>query len=113
MDSLGDVPIMYLGDINSFSPFDIGPLAPSGSLGYGPMTMTLAPDDPLYGQYSSKVHNFTDVFRILNPSDPGYTGWGSRIDYIIVNDFFLDRLINSTAGDTAHADTGSDHSVSF
>ena len=109
MDDLGDVPIMYLGDLNSYSPFDIGPLIPSGYLGYGPLTMMLAPDDPVYGQYASKVHNFTDVFRILNPTDQGDTGWGSRIDFIIVNDFFLDRLINSTTGDTAHADTGSDH----
>jgi len=109
MDNLGDVPIMYLGDMNSFSPFDIGPLSPSGSLGYGPITMLLAPNDLVYGQYSSQVHNFTDVYRILNPTDPGYTGWGSRIDFIFVNDFFMDRLINSTTGDTAHADTGSDH----
>lgn len=109
MDNLGDVPIMYLGDMNSFSPFDIGPLAPSGSLGYGPITMLLAPDDLTYGQFSSQIHNFTDVFRILNPADPGDTGFGSRIDFIFVNDFFMDRLINSTVGDTAHANTGSDH----
>jgi len=109
MDDIGDVPIMYLGDLNSFSPFDIGPLAPAGYLGYGPLTMMLAPNDSEYGQYSSKVHNFTDVFRTLNPFDPGDTGFGSRIDFIIVNDFFLDRLINSTVGDTPHANTGSDH----
>jgi len=109
MDDLGDVPIMYLGDINSYSPFDIGSLTPSGYLGYGPLTMMLAPNDPIYGQYASEIHTFTDVFRILNPTDQGDTGWGSRIDFILVNDFFLDRLINSTTGDTAHADTGSDH----
>jgi endonuclease/exonuclease/phosphatase family metal-dependent hydrolase len=109
MDNLGDVPIIYLGDMNSFSPFDIGPLTPSGNLGYGPITMLLAPDDLQYGQFSSHVHNFTDVFRTLNPTDPGDTGFGSRIDFIFVNDFFLDRLINSTVGDTAHANTGSDH----
>jgi len=109
MDNLGDVPMMYMGDLNSFSPFDTGDLAPSGDLGYGPLTMMLVPDDPIYGQYASEVHNFTDVFRTLNPSDPGYTGWGSRIDFLIVNDYFNDKLINSTTGDTAHADTGSDH----
>ena len=109
MDDLGDVPIMYLGDLNSYSPFDIGGLFPSGYLGYGPLTMMLAPDDPIYGQFASEVHTFSDVFRILNPSDQGDTGWGSRIDFILVNDFFMDRLINSTTGDTAHADTGSDH----
>jgi hypothetical protein len=115
MDNLGEVPIMYLGDLNSFSPADTGDLAPSGDLGYGPLTMMLYPNDPTYGQYSSNVHNFTDVFRILNPVDPGYTYghqnpiYTSRIDFIIVNSFFVDKLLNSTYGDTAHADTGSDH----
>ncbi len=115
MDNLGDVPIMYMGDLNSFSPDDTGDLAPLGDLGYGPMTMKLYPDDEVYGQYSSTAHNFTDVFRTLNPTDPGYTYghqnpiYMSRIDYIIVNDFFVDRLINSTCGDTETADTGSDH----
>jgi len=114
-DSLGDVPIVYLGDINSYSPADSGPLAPSGNLGEGPMTMLIEPDDPVYGQYSSEVHNFTDVFRTLNPTDPGfsfghqYTPMLGRIDYIITNQFFEDKLINSTTGDTAHALTGADH----
>ena len=115
-DSLGDVPIVYLGDINSYSPFDTGDLAPnSPDAGVGPMTMLLDPDNPTYGQYASEVHNFTDVFRALNPTDPGYT-FGhqytpllGRIDYIITNQFFEDKLINSTAGDTAHALTGADH----
>ncbi|MFW9844840.1 MAG: endonuclease/exonuclease/phosphatase family protein, partial [Candidatus Thorarchaeota archaeon] len=115
MDSLGDVPIMYMGDLNSFSPDDTGDLAPLGDLGYGPMTMKLYPDDPVYGQYSSAVHNFTDVFRTLNPTEIGYTyghqdpQYNSRIDFIVVNDYFADRLINSTVGDTPTADTGSDH----
>ncbi|MFW9797736.1 MAG: lamin tail domain-containing protein [Candidatus Thorarchaeota archaeon] len=115
LDNLGDVPIMYMGDLNSFSTVDTGDMAPSGDLGYGPLTMMLNPNDPIYGQYSSNVHNFTDVFRTLNPTDAGYTYghqnpvYTSRIDYIIVNDFFLGKLLNSTTGDTAHADTGSDH----
>ncbi|MBN2229059.1 MAG: lamin tail domain-containing protein [Candidatus Thorarchaeota archaeon] len=115
MDSLGDVPIMYMGDLNSFSPDDTGDLAPLGDLGYGPMTMTMRPDDPIYGQYSSTVHNYTDVFRTLNPTDPGYSyghqdaQYLSRIDFIVVNSYFEDRLINSTVGDTLTADTGSDH----
>ena len=114
-DSLGDVPIVYLGDLNSHSPADIGPLAPSSDAGYGPMTMLIDPDDAVYGQYSSGVHNFTDVFRTLNPTDPGfsfghqYTPMLGRIDYIITNQFFEDKLINSTTGDTAHAPTGADH----
>lgn len=115
MDNLGDVPIMYMGDLNSFSPYDIGDLAPNGDLGIGPLTMMLNPYDSIYGMYSSEVHNFTDIFRTLNPTDPGYSyghqnpTYTSRIDFILVNDYFLDKLINSTCGDTAHADTGSDH----
>ncbi len=115
MDSLGDVPIMFMGDLNSFSPADTGDLAPLGNLGYGPLTMLLYPDDLIYGQYSSELHNFTDIFRTLNPTDPGYTyghqspSYLSRIDYIIVNDYFINHLINSTCGDTPHAYTGSDH----
>ncbi|TFG30406.1 hypothetical protein EU527_14535 [Candidatus Thorarchaeota archaeon] len=115
MDNLGDVPIMFMGDLNSFSPADTGELAPLGDLGYGPLTMLLYPEDPTYGQYSSEMHNFTDVFRTLNPIDPGYTyghqspSYLSRIDYIVANDFFADYLINSTCGDTPHAYTGSDH----
>ena len=112
-DSLGEVPIVYLGDMNSYSPQDN--ITNDADYGFGPMTMLVEPDDPTRGQFSSEVHNFTDVFRALNPSDIGYT-YGhqyapllGRIDYIVVNDFFLDKLVNSTVGDTAHADTGSDH----
>ncbi len=114
-DSLGNVPIVYIGDLNSASPVDVGPLAPLWDPGVGPMTMLVDPDDPTFGQYSSEVHNFTDVFRTLYPNDPGYT-YGhqytpqtARIDYIITNDFFEDKLINATVGDTAHAETGADH----
>ena len=114
MDNLGDVPILYLSDQNSYSPFDTGPLAPVGQLdlGVGPMTMMLVPDDPIYGNFSSTVHNFTDVFRMVNPSDPGHTYWdggGIRIDYIIVNSFFVDMLCNSTVINVTPADTASDH----
>ncbi|UJG40709.1 MAG: endonuclease/exonuclease/phosphatase family protein [Candidatus Heimdallarchaeum aukensis] len=115
MDELGLVPIIYLGDFNSHSPEDVGELAPEVDLGDGPMRMLLYPNDTNYGQYSSKIHNFTDVFRTLNPTDPGYT-FGpenpstiGRIDYIVVNQFFAQSLINSTTGDTPHANTGSDH----
>ena len=113
MDDLGDVPIVYLGDLNSYSPQDN--ITNDEDLGFGPLTMLVDPEDPTYRQYSSDLHNFTDVFRVLNPEEVGYT-YGhqyepllGRIDYIIVNDFFAERLVNSTAGDTAHADTGSDH----
>jgi endonuclease/exonuclease/phosphatase family metal-dependent hydrolase len=108
MDDLGDVPIVYLGDMNSYSPQDN--ITYDGNLGFGPLTMLVEPDDPVYGQYSSKVHNFTDAFRALNPDEAGTTyPYLGRIDYIIVNQFFTNRLVNSTVGDTPHADTGSDH----
>jgi len=115
MDSLGEVPILYMGDLNSFSPDDTGVLAPEGDLGYGPLTMMLHPEDVTYGQYASENRIFTDVFRILNPTDPGYTyghqnpTFDSRIDFIIANDYLSDYLVNSTVGDTSTADTGSDH----
>lgn len=113
MDNLGDVPIVYLGDMNSYSPQDN--VTVDNDYGYGPMTMLIDPDDPVFGNYSSEVHNFTDVYRALYPAEVGYT-YGhqysvylGRIDYIIVNSFFTDKLINATVGDTAHADTGADH----
>ncbi len=117
MDSLGDVPIVFAGDLNSFSPVDVeNPnLAPQGNLGWGPMSMLIRPSDPTYGQYSSTLHTFTDVFRDLNPNDPGYTyghqnpTYTSRIDFIVVNQHFNGLLINSTTGDTPTANTGSDH----
>ena len=116
MDELGDVPIIYAGDINSLSPFDIGDLAgdPGADFGYGPVTMLLEPDNPIYGNYSSKVHNFTDVFRYLHPNDPGYTlnvpTILSRIDFIFVNQHFNATLISSSVGTgTEYDDLGSDH----
>ncbi len=115
LDDLGDVPVMFMGDFNSHSPDDIGDLAPLGWLGDGPLRMLLYPEDPVYGQYSSHVHNFTDVYRTINPTSFGPTFgywepqyWG-RIDYIIVNHHWADKMINSTAGDTLSANMSSDH----
>jgi endonuclease/exonuclease/phosphatase family metal-dependent hydrolase len=115
VDDLGDVPVMVLGDFNSHSPDDVGDLAPLGWLGDGPLRMWLRPEDPSYGHLSPKVHNFTDVFRELYPDDPGHSFgywepqyWG-RIDFILVNDFWADRMINATVGDTPSANLGSDH----
>ena len=115
LDDLGDVPVMVIGDFNSHSPDDVGDLAPLGWLGDGPLRMYLYPEDPIYGIHSSQVHNFTDVFRELYPTDPGHTFgywepqyWG-RIDFILVNDFWADRMINATVGDTPSANLGSDH----
>ncbi len=117
MDNLGDVPILYLGDQNSFSPDDVGDLAPQTTMtmGYGPMTMLLYQNDTTYGQYSSEVHNYTDVYRELNPDDPGFTFGGQggeafmRIDYIIANTFFDGAFINSSVVDGTLADSASDH----
>ncbi len=116
MDDLGDVPIIYAGDINSLSPVDIGDLAglPGADYGYGPITMLLDPEDPIYGNYSSTVHNFTDVFRALHPDDPGYTlnvpTILSRIDFIFVNQHFEDSFLSSNVGTNTESDNlGSDH----
>ena len=112
MDDLGNVPIVYAGDLNSFSPEDIGINPYQSGLGYGPCTMLVDPDDPTYGQYSSTIHSWIDVHRELNPSDLGITygfSYNSRIDFIYVNQFFFGDILNSTTGDTAHASSGSDH----
>ncbi|MHA1909648.1 MAG: endonuclease/exonuclease/phosphatase family protein, partial [Candidatus Thorarchaeota archaeon] len=117
MDNLGPVPILYLSDQNSYSPMDTGDLAPESDmdLGYGPMTMMLDPADVTYGEFASEVHNFTDVFRALNPLDPGYSyghqvaDTAIRIDYIIVNQYFENMLINSTIPDAPPANPASDH----
>ena len=114
MDSLGpSANIIYAGDLNSFSPQDTGALAPNGNLGYGPMTMMVDPANATYGQYSSTVHTFTDVFRTLNPTDPGYTyytaPYESRIDFMVVNSYLAGLMLSSTVGDTPSATGASDH----
>jgi endonuclease/exonuclease/phosphatase family metal-dependent hydrolase len=113
---IGDAPLIYIGDINSLSPDDTGDLAgDSGAdFGYGPVTMLLYPEDPTYGQYSSQLHNFTDVFRTLHPNDPGFTlnipNMNSRIDYIFVNQYLNTSFISSNVGTgTQYDDLGSDH----
>jgi endonuclease/exonuclease/phosphatase family metal-dependent hydrolase len=116
MDELGDVPLIYIGDMNCISPDDVGLLAPdpAADFGIGPTTMMLYPNDTTYGNYSSKVHTFIDTFRYLNPNDPGYTlhvpTLNSRIDYIFVNQHFNNSLISSNVGTgTEYDDLGSDH----
>ncbi len=117
MDNLGSVPIAYLGDLNSFSPEDWGFNTYQSGLGYGPLSMMVYPyNNPDTGgdfsEYSSTIHNWTDIHRTLNPTDWGVTypgEYNSRIDFIYVNQFVSSNIINSTTGDTAHAMTGSDH----
>lgn len=112
---VGDVPLIYIGDLNSNSPADIGALEgdQSENFGDGPIKMLLFPEDPEYGSHSSSVHNFTDVFRTLNPTEPGFTYHTpailSRIDFILVNQYFEDALINSTTGGSAYDEVASDH----
>ncbi len=116
MDNLGNIPIVYLGDLNSFSPEDWGLNTLQNGLGYGPLSMMVPPyNNPEtggdYSAYSSAIHNWTDIHRTLNPTDWGVTcpSYDSRIDFIYVNQFLSSNIINSTTGDTAHAMTGSDH----
>ncbi len=116
MDNLGNIPIVYLGDFNSFSPEDWGINTLQTGLGYGPLSMMIPPyTNPDtgggYSAFSSAIHSWTDVHRTLNPSDWGITNptYDSRIDFIYVNQALSSYIINSTTGDTAHALTGSDH----
>ncbi|MHA1219379.1 MAG: Ig-like domain-containing protein [Candidatus Heimdallarchaeaceae archaeon] len=116
MDDLGNVPIMYVGDLNSLSPADVNDTTRGTftDFGFGPATMLLNPSDEIYGNYSSKVHNFTDVYRTLHPSNPGHTlnilNYESRIDFIFVNQHFNNTLVSSNIGiGTELDDTASDH----
>lgn len=115
-ENVGDAPLIYIGDLNCNSPDDIGALEGDQheEFGIGPVTMILYPNDPVFGNYSSEYHNFTDVFRTLNPTDPGFSFhipfYTTRIDFIFVNQYFTDTLINSTVkSNTEFDDIGSDH----
>ena len=116
MDNLGSTPIIYLGDLNSFSPEDWGLNYLQCGLGYGPLSMMVPPyNNPEtgydYSPYASLIHEWTDVYRNLNPSDWGITcpGYDSRVDFIYVNQLLASTIVNSTTGDTTHATSGSDH----
>lgn len=110
MDDLGDVPIIYGGDMNSFSSYDIEVLnVGDTNLGTGPSDMLLDPTNPK----TTSVHTWIDGYRELNPYEPGYTYvdefYKSRIDMLYFNAFFEEMLVNSTAAHTASAKIGSDH----
>ena len=117
MDNLGSTPIVYLGDLNSFSPEDWGLNTLQSGLGYGPLSMMVSPyynpdNGGDYSAYSSTIHNWTDVHRTLNPTDWGVTypgEYNSRIDFLYVNQLLTSYIVNSTTGDTTHAFSGSDH----
>ena len=106
MDGLGDVPIIYMGDMNSESPVDTTTNGAS-DLGYEPIDMVINSSNPK----ASEIHSFTDVFRTLNPSENGssFISSSSRIDFIFANQHLSSHLLNSTTGDTASANVGSDH----
>jgi len=106
MDGLGDVPIIYMGDMNSESPVDTTANGAS-DLGYEPIDMVINSSNPK----ASEIHTFTDVFRELNPNENGssFISSSSRIDYIFANQHLSSYLLNSTTGDTASANVGSDH----
>ncbi|MHA2502137.1 MAG: endonuclease/exonuclease/phosphatase family protein [Candidatus Kariarchaeaceae archaeon] len=108
MDDLGDVPIIYLGDMNAVSPDDVDPASQNvdDDLGTEPIEMVLNPSHPK----ASEVHTFVDVAVELNAVDDTYIGSIlSRIDYIFVNQHFDNLLLSSTTGDTDSAPLGSDH----
>ncbi len=116
MDNLGSVPIMYMGDLNSFSPEDYTLNTLQSGLGYGPCSMLVPPyvnpeTSEDFSQYQSTIHDFTDIFRTLHPTDLGITtpDYDSRIDFIYVNQQLSSYILSSTTGDTAHTLTGSDH----
>ena len=107
MDNYPNDAFIYMGDLNSFSPEDIGINNDQSGLGYGPCTMLVDQSDT----HSSTAHTFTDVHRTLNPyalgiSNPAYD---SRIDFVYVNQYLSNKIVSSTTGDTASALTGSDH----
>ncbi len=105
MDSLGNVPIIYAGDMNSHSPEDPEP----HDLGTEPIDMVINSENPRTAIH----HEFIDVYKSQHPNEapPTYIvpGIESRIDFIFVNQWFFGRIINSTIGDTPSAGEGSDH----
>ncbi|MHA2254014.1 MAG: endonuclease/exonuclease/phosphatase family protein [Candidatus Kariarchaeaceae archaeon] len=100
-DSLGDVPIIYSGDFNSDSPEDIGELAPAYST-----LKSEAIEIMLNGSHpkASTIHEWTDVYRTLNPYDPGFTfhdkNYISRLDYTFVNTHLVDAMVNASLDTT-------------
>ncbi|MHA2098554.1 MAG: endonuclease/exonuclease/phosphatase family protein [Candidatus Kariarchaeaceae archaeon] len=100
MDSLGDIPIIYGGDMNSVYPGE------PTDLGTTPVAMLVDPME----EYSSEIHIFTDVHKKLRPNDDVKTHkLGSRIDFIFVNHHFDNLLLSTTTGDTDSAEDGSIH----
>ncbi|MCE7736681.1 MAG: hypothetical protein GPJ54_17495 [Candidatus Heimdallarchaeota archaeon] len=100
MDGLGDIPIIYASDMNSFYPGE------GGNLGSEPISMLVDSAN----EHGSSIHTFTDVHRALNPGvDADTYETGSRIDFIFVNQHLVDLMQSSTTADTVSGKLGSDH----
>ncbi len=101
MDSLGEVPLIYTGDLNSESPQDPWP----SDLGKGPVSILINSND----SRAPKHHLFKDVYRMLNTAQ-GYTFGGySRIDFIFANQYLWPKIYQSQVVNTTTAQEGSDH----
>lgn len=105
MDSLGDVPLLFLGDFNADSPYD--KTTATSDLGIDAVDMIINSSNPK----ASTVHTFVDAYHQLHPDSAGvsYPSYSDRIDYIFLNQRLSDLLTASTVGDTASAKVGSDH----
>jgi endonuclease/exonuclease/phosphatase family metal-dependent hydrolase len=107
MDEIGTKPLIYLGDLNSLSRYDIENFLVEDTLGSEPINMLLNQSHTK----ASQIHEFKDVFRTMNQTHLGitYRDIPSRIDYIFTNQFLFDNIVGSTIGDTPSAQNGSDH----
>ncbi|MCY3413059.1 MAG: endonuclease/exonuclease/phosphatase family protein [Candidatus Heimdallarchaeota archaeon] len=109
IDTFDGEAFLFAGDFNTLSNEDDDFILPgSDNLGDDPVSMLLGDESN-----SPENHTFFDVYRTLNPFDGGYTYvdamYSSRIDFIFANEFFSDKLINSTVGTSALHRKGSDH----
>lgn len=110
IDDHQGAPFVFAGDFNSLASADKEFFPDgSGNLGVEPIDMLLGNTEAK----SPKNHKFLDVYKELNPSDPGFTyedaEFQSRIDYFFTNEFFNDKLINSSVISSTYVKEGSDH----
>lgn len=101
LEALGDVPVIFAGDLNSLSPVDVADpdLEPwEDDLGTEPCEKLLEA-----GYY--------DVYRTINPKEPGYTypRYDSRIDFCFVSPHVMDDITTSELVKSHAAMTTSDH----
>lgn len=97
-DTLGDVPLIYAGDLNSQDK-EVNILDPQTmNLGTAAVDMVLDHSNPK----ASAIHTFHDVYRETHPDIFQYRGYTyfdvqyqSRIDYIFVNQHLNDAVVSS------------------